>query len=90
MLTAPAAPPVTEEKARPAGELSAEEILASSRTVMHGLGQLSGTSVLNCREGFDRYYARGARVFEVDLRMTSDGQVVLRHDWRGGWQEGIS
>ena len=76
--------------ARPAGELSAEEILASSRTVMHGLGQLSGTSVLNCREGFDRYYARGARVFEVDLRMTSDGQVVLRHDWRGGWQEGIS
>lgn len=47
MLTAPAAPPVTEEKARPAGELSAEEILASSRTVMHGLGQLSGTSVLN-------------------------------------------
>ena len=90
MLTAPAAPPVTEEKARPAGELSAEEILVSSRTVMHGLGQLSGTSVLNCREGFDRYYARGARVFEVDLRMTSDGQVVLRHDWRGGWQEGIS
>ena len=90
MLTAPAAPPVTEEKARPAGELSAEEILASSRTVMHGLGQLSGTSVLNCREGFDRYYARGARVFEVDLRMTSDGQVVLRHDWRGGWQEGVS
>lgn len=46
VLTAPAAPPVTEEKARPAGELSAEEILASSRTVMHGLGQLSGTSVL--------------------------------------------
>lgn len=84
VLTAPAAPPVTEEKARPAGELSAEDILASSRTVMHGLGQLSGTSVLNCREGFDRYYARGARVFEVDLRMTSDGQVVLRHDWRGG------
>lgn len=83
MLTAPAAPPVTEEKARPAGELSAEEILASSRTVMHGLGQLSGTSVLNCREGFDRYYARGARVFEVDLRMTSDGQVVLRHDAAG-------
>ena len=84
MLTAPAAPPVTEEKARPAGELSAEDILASSRTVMHGLGQLSGTSVLNCREGFDRYYARGARVFEVALRMTSVGQVVLRHDWRGG------
>lgn len=42
MLTAPAAPPVTEEKARPAGELSAEEILVSSRTVMlndaHELG----------------------------------------------------
>ena len=30
------------------------------------------------------------RVFEVDLRLTADQQVVLRHDWRAGWQSGIS
>ena len=35
-------------------------------------------------------YAKGVRVFEVDLRLTADGRVVLRHDWRGGWQEGVN
>lgn len=90
MLTAPAAPPVTEEKARPAGELSAEEILASSRTVMHGARPVERDLRAQLpRRLRSLLRARGA-VFEVDLRMTSDGQVVLRHDWRGGWQEGIS
>ena len=78
------------EKEPPAGALSAEDILASSQFIIHGMGQLDGVTVLNCREGFDRYYALGVRVFEVDLRMTSDGQVVLRHDWRAGWQRGVS
>ena len=78
------------EKEPPEGALSAGDILASSRTIVHGMGQLRSVTVLNCREGFERYYAQGSRVFEVDLRMTSDGQVVLRHDWRAGWQSGIS
>ncbi len=88
----PAAPLAEEstEKEPPEGEQSAEDILLSARTVMHGMGQLRNVTVLNCREGFELYYELGARVFEVDLRMTSDGQVVLRHDWRAGWQSGVS
>ena len=86
----PDASAVIEEKERPAGEQSAEDILAGACTIVHGMGQLRNVTVLNCREGFEHYYALGARVFEVDLRMTSDGQVVLRHDWRAGWQSGIS
>lgn len=86
--------PDPAEPAEPAAVLAderdADEILASSPTIVHGFGQLGDVTVLNCREGFEEYYARGARVFEVDLRMTSDGQVVLRHDWRGGWQDGVS
>lgn len=78
------------EKEPPADALSAEDILAASQVIMHGMGQLDDITVLNCREGFEYYYALGARVFEVDLRMTSDGQVVLRHDWRAGWQDDIS
>lgn len=78
------------EKETPAGEANASEILAQSTTVIHGFGQLGDVTILNCREGFEHYYARGARVFEVDLRMTRDGEVVLRHDWRAGWQEGVS
>ena len=86
----PDVPAAIEEKERPAGEQSAEDILAGACTIVHGMGQLRSVTVLNCREGFEHYYALGARVFEVDLRMTSDGQVVLRHDWRAGWQSGIS
>lgn len=47
-------------------------------------------TVLNCLEGFQDQYAAGVRVFEADLRLTSDMEVVLRHDWRAGWQEGVS
>lgn len=47
-------------------------------------------TVLNCLEGFQDQYAAGVRVFEADLRLTSDMEVVLRHDWRVGWQEGVS
>lgn len=58
--------------------------------VAHALGGLSvptpdgGTRVYtytNSREAFEQNYAKGYRVFEVDLRMTSDGVLVARHDW---------
>lgn len=78
-----------EEKAPPEGALSTEDILGTSRLISHGLGAVDGESTLNCLEGFLAQYAQGVRVFEVDLRLTSDMQVVLRHDWRGGWQEGV-
>ena len=81
---------VTEQKIAPEGELSAVEILGSQRIIAHGLGSADGEDVLNCLEGFEQNYAAGVRVFEVDLRMTSDGHVVLRHDWRAGMQEGVS
>ena len=81
---------VIEQKAAPEGELSAAEILDSQRIIAHGLGSVGGEAVLNCLEGFEQNYAAGVRVFEADLRMTSDGHVVLRHDWRAGMQEGVS
>lgn len=85
----PAAPEPVREKEPPEGELSAAEILSSSQIVAHGLGATDGEAVLNCLEGFQAQYAKGTRVFEADLRLTSDLQVVLRHDWRAGWQDGV-
>ena len=79
-----------EQKSAPADELSALEILDGQQIVAHGLGAVGGEAVLNCLEGFEENYAAGVRVFEVDLRMTSDGHVVLRHDWRGQLQDGVS
>ena len=79
-----------EQKAAPEGEKSAVEIFDSQRIIAHGLGTIEGEAVLNCRESFEQNYAVGVRIFEADLRMTSDGHVVLRHDWRAGMQEGVS
>ena len=80
---------VVEEKRKPEGELTGPEILSQERVITHGLGAVGERTVLNCLEGFQAMYAQGVRVFEADLRMTSDQKVVLRHDWRKGWQRGI-
>lgn len=77
------------ERAKPAGEKSATEILANTRVIAHALGTVDGIEGLNCLEGFLEHYAQGVRVFEADFRMTSDGYVVLRHDWTGGLQADI-
>lgn len=90
---APAAVPEPEnpaEKEKPAGERSAWEILSEARLITHGMGEVDGVTTLNCLEGFQAQYAQGVRAFEVDLRLTADQQVVLRHDWRAGWQSGVS
>ena len=78
------------EKAKPAGERTGPEILSGAQLITHGMGAVDGVTVLNCLEGFQAQYDKGVRVFEVDLRLTRDHQVVRRHDWRAGWQSGIS
>ena len=86
----PADPEPVREKEPPEGALSAEDILSGAQVIAHGMGAVEGVATLNCLEGFQQQYERGVRVFEADLRLTSDLQVVLRHDWRSGWQAGIS
>ena len=78
------------EKSPPEGERTAAEILDQERIIAHGMGSIAGRATLNCLEGFQAQYEKGVRVFEVDLRLTADQQVVLRHDWRAGWQAGVS
>ena len=89
----PEAEPLPEpvrEKEKPEGERSGWEILQDEKVIAHAMGALGDTDYLNCLEGFQQQYAEGVRVFEADLRLTSDMQVVLRHDWRAGWQPGVS
>lgn len=49
--------------------------------VAHALGQVEGRTGTNSREAFLTSYAQGLRVFEADLQLTSDGVLVLRHDF---------
>ncbi len=86
----PEVPEEVPEKEKPAGELSATEIMANARLVAHGMGSIDGLATLNCLEGFQQQYEAGVRVFEVDLRLTRDVRTILRHDWwHDDWQEGI-
>lgn len=65
---------------QPNGTFSASDILAGTPVIAHAMGAVDGITSLNCLEAFEAMYSQGVRVFEADLRLTRDGQVVLRHD----------
>ncbi|WP_182303321.1 interleukin-like EMT inducer domain-containing protein [Cohnella cholangitidis] len=51
-------------------------------TIGHAGGRIDGINGSNCKEAFEHSYThRGHRVFEADLEMTSDGELVLRDGW---------
>jgi len=54
---------------------------AGARPVAHAFGAIGGEALTNSREAFLANYARGFRVFEVDLTLTRDGALVASHDW---------
>lgn len=57
-------------------------------TITHALGGLEGYTYLNAKEGFQEYYEKGSRLFELDLKKTSDKVWVCRHNWQealGQW-----
>jgi glycerophosphoryl diester phosphodiesterase len=49
--------------------------------IAHALGGINGADRTNSREAFEASYARGFRVFETDLMLTTDDHLVARHDW---------
>ncbi len=52
-----------------------------ARLVAHAGGAVNGEAYTNSREALDQHYAAGYRVFELDFEWTSDGHLVLVHDW---------
>lgn len=46
-----------------------------------GGGNPAGLAAVNSVEAFEKNYKLGHRVFEGDLCITSDGVLVLEHDW---------
>jgi FG-GAP-like repeat len=48
--------------------------------VAHANGAIDGHLYSNSREAFDHNYARGFRVFEVDLVRLADGTALVAHD----------
>ena len=49
--------------------------------VAHALGTVEGRVETNSKDAFLESYEKGHRLFECDFQLTSDGKLVLRHDW---------
>ncbi len=52
--------------------------------IAHALGIVDGYAETNSLEAFYESYEKGIRVFEGDFQLTSDGVLVLRHDFEMG------
>jgi len=51
------------------------------RFIAHAGGALNGLPYTNSLQALDQHYAAGFRLFELDFEWTSDGHLVLVHDW---------
>ncbi|MEC0246998.1 phosphatidylinositol-specific phospholipase C/glycerophosphodiester phosphodiesterase family protein [Paenibacillus chitinolyticus] len=67
--------PFQHASAKEAGPWTDQTLIA------HAMGGISGETLTNSYEAFLINYEKGHRLFEVDLNLTSDGQLAARHDW---------
>jgi glycerophosphoryl diester phosphodiesterase len=55
--------------------------------VAHAGGGIEKMAYTNSRDALDANYRRGHRFFEIDLNWTSDGHLVLIHDWKANFHD---
>ncbi|PHV71076.1 hypothetical protein CS063_07020 [Sporanaerobium hydrogeniformans] len=55
------------------------------QVIAHALGRIDGINYTNCLEAFKQNYEKGFRVFEVDMALSTDDQLVFLHDWNTFW-----
>ncbi len=56
----------------------------NNRYIAHAGGEVDGHKSTNTKTALDQNYAKGFRLFELDIIETSDGKLVAAHDW-GMW-----
>ena len=52
-----------------------------NRYIAHACGSINGISYSNSKEALEENYAKGCRIFEVDLLETADGKLVCWHSF---------
>lgn len=55
--------------------------IKKQQVIAHAMGSIDKKTYTNSLEAFQENYNKGIRIFEVDLVMTSDKHLVLRHYW---------
>ncbi|MBI4845942.1 MAG: amidohydrolase [Candidatus Omnitrophica bacterium] len=59
----------------------AKELLPLSPFIAHAGGSINTVAYSNSQEALDYNYEKGFRFIELDFEWTSDGKLVLLHDW---------
>ncbi len=54
----------------------------NNRYIAHAAGEVDGIRSTNSKEALDQNYAKGFRLFELDIIETSDKKLVAAHDWK--------
>lgn len=49
--------------------------------IAHSCGGIDGKIYTNSKEAMELAYNNGTRMFDVDLRFTSDEELIVRHSW---------
>lgn len=57
---------------------------AAHRVIAHAMGGINNKAYTNTKDAFIANYEQGTRIFEADLLLTSDEQLVARHEWTSG------
>lgn len=65
---------------RPKSNVDAEGF-KSHRMVAHAMGGINGIAYSNTYEAFIANYEKGLRIFEVDLLLSKDNDLIARHEW---------
>lgn len=55
--------------------------VADNKYIAHACGEIDGYVYTNSREALEENYAKGYRVFEVDIMWTSDRKLICWHGW---------
>jgi glycerophosphoryl diester phosphodiesterase len=81
--TAPTAAPTKAPTPKPTAAATPKPLpqFQIPRHVAHAGGTYLGKTYTNSIAALNHNYALGHRLFEVDLNLTTDGEVVLIHDW---------
>ncbi len=61
----------------------------STRWIAHAGGMWQQQKYTNSLEALNASYQQGFRLFELDLRLTSDGEIVAVHDW-SSWSQQVA
>ena len=62
-------------------ELKYKSLVEQHRYVAHGLGGIGEFSYTNSKEALENSYNNGFKIFETDVKLTSDNQLVCIHGW---------